>query len=185
MRDHAGAALSGLPIRARSRLRGSRWGFVSALVGTTLWSCAHASHTVAPYRDDPVAARAVTERARASCREHTSELPPRPFITDGCSAFVNDGWAECCVEHDIAYWCGGTTAARKRADHQLGRCVAHLGHPVLGQLMYLGVRVGAPPWIPIHWRWGYGWDFPYSSDHGDGPAPENGSGGSRETGFVR
>jgi hypothetical protein len=150
-----------------------------------LWGCAHTSHTVAPYRDDPVAALCVADRARASCLEHVRELPPRPFVTDGCSAFVNDGWVDCCVEHDMAYWCGGSAAARKRADQRLERCVADLGHSVLARVMYLGVRVGAPPWIPIHWRWGFGWDFPHGYGRDDGPASTNGAGATPENGVVR
>jgi hypothetical protein len=77
MRGHAGAALTGLQIRARSWARASRWGPVLPLIGAMLWGCAHTSHTVAPYRDDLVAALAVADRARASCLEHSSELPPR------------------------------------------------------------------------------------------------------------
>jgi hypothetical protein len=42
--------------------------------------------------------------------------------------------------------------------------VADLGHPCLARLMYLGVRVGAPAWVPLPWRWGFGWDFPYDGD---------------------
>jgi hypothetical protein len=185
MRGDCRATLRGLPAREGSRPRDSRWGPALPLIGAVLWGCAHTSHTVAPYRGDPVAALAVEDRAQASCLEHSSELPPRPFVTDGCTAFVNDGWTGCCVEHDIAYWCGGSAAERKRADRRLERCVADLGHPFLARLMYLGVRVGAPAWIPAHWRWGFGWRFPYACDHEDGPASANGSGASPDTGSVR
>lgn len=139
------------------------------LIGLALWGCAHTAHTVAPYRDDAHAAQALEDRARSSCLKRTSQLPPRTFVTDGCSAFTNDGWVECCVEHDAAYWCGGTAEGRRQADRQLEQCVAELGHPGLARLMYLGVRAGAPAWVPLPWRWGFGWDFPYDGDPRGGP----------------
>ena len=140
------------------------------LIGVALWGCAHTAHTVAPYRDDAHAAQALEDRARSSCLERTSQLPPRTFVTDGCSAFANDGWVECCVEHDALYWCGGTAEGRRQADRRLEQCVADLGHPCLARLMYLGVRAGAPAWVPLPWRWGFGWDFPYDGDPRDGSA---------------
>lgn len=134
------------------------------VLGLALWGCAHTAHTVAPYRDDAHAAQELEERASSSCLQRTSQRPPRTFVTDGCSAFVNDGWVECCVEHDAAYWCGGTAEGRRQADRRLEQCVADLGHPCLARLMYPGVRVGAPAWTPLPWRWGFGWDFPYDGD---------------------
>ena len=91
----------------RESTRGGR-GSHPVLIGVALWGCAHTAHTGAPYRDDAHAAQALTDRARSSCLQRTSQLPPRTFVTDGCSAFANDGWVECCVEHDAVYWCGGT-----------------------------------------------------------------------------
>ena len=44
------------------------------------------------------------------------------FKSDGCSLFVDgtfkdrDLWKGCCVEHDVAYWQGGTKKERKQAD---------------------------------------------------------------------
>ena len=45
-------------------------------------------------------------RAREYCAQFEGEKPPHPFTTDGCSMWPDDGWAQCCVEHDFAYWCG-------------------------------------------------------------------------------
>jgi hypothetical protein len=33
--------------------------------------------------------------------------PTRAFLTDGCSWWPDGAWQECCVTHEIAYWCGG------------------------------------------------------------------------------
>lgn len=90
----------------------------------------------------------------------------RPFATDGCSEFP-DGtpsqktlWHSCCVEHDRAYWLGGTYAERLAADKTLQRCVASVGEPHVAALMLGGVRVGGSPFWPTRFRWGYGWPWP-------------------------
>lgn len=74
--------------------------------------------------------------------------------------FPDSDWVECCVSHDIAYWCGGTADERRTADRELGECVVDTGRPTLGWWMGKGVRVGGVPWAPTPWRWGYGRDWP-------------------------
>ncbi len=90
----------------------------------------------------------------------------RPFTTDGCSAF-RDGtprqralWQRCCIEHDKAYWRGGTYSERLAADKALRSCVASVGEPQVGAIMLAGVRVGGSPFWPTRFRWGYGWPWP-------------------------
>ncbi len=87
-------------------------------------------------------------------------LPPRPFTTDQCSVWLDGDWQTCCIEHDFAYWCGGSTKQRAHADNQLKRCVKAKGHPVMGNIMRLGVRLGGHSIWPLPWRWGYGWAWP-------------------------
>ncbi len=93
-----------------------------------------------------------------SARRGGHNLPPYPFRTDGCSVSPNGSWVQCCVEHDVAYWCGGSAEDRKRADAKFRDCVAERQSEFLGDMMYLGVRVGGVPWHPFPWRWAYGWD---------------------------
>lgn len=90
----------------------------------------------------------------------------RPFTSDGCSLFPDssvigeDDWCECCFEHDIAYWQGGTAAQREAADLKLKRCVAAAtGNDALAAMMYEGVRLGGSPYFYNWYRWGYGWSF--------------------------
>lgn len=89
-----------------------------------------------------------------------------PFKSDGCSAFPdgtleqNNLWLNCCVEHDKAYWKGGTYQERENTDNVLKICVAKVGEPVIAQLMLAGVRVGGTPYLPTAFRWGYGWPYP-------------------------
>jgi hypothetical protein len=90
----------------------------------------------------------------------------QPFTTDGCSDFPNGTlsqntlWLSCCIEHDYAYWQGGTRQERLAADKALRDCVAAVGEPAIAQLMLAGVRVGGSPHLPTPFRWGYGWPFP-------------------------
>ncbi len=91
----------------------------------------------------------------------------RPFSSDGCTLFP-DGtikdrqkWCECCFQHDIAYWKGGTEDERKKADEALRDCVfSRTKDRTLAETMYRGVRAGGHPAFPNWYRWGYGW--PYS-----------------------
>lgn len=87
----------------------------------------------------------------------------RPFATDGCSRFP-DGtaeqptlWRHCCVQHDIAYWQGGSYAQRIAADNALRACVAATGEAGIAALMRTGVLVGGSAFWPTSYRWGYGW----------------------------
>ena len=86
------------------------------------------------------------------------------FNSDGCSLFV-DGtfkdrelWKGCCVEHDVAYWKGGTADERKAADLKFRECIRKTtGDEALALLMYEAVRAGGSPHFPTWYRWGYGW----------------------------
>lgn len=90
----------------------------------------------------------------------------RPFSTDGCSLFPdrslisNADWCQCCLAHDLAYWRGGTSEARSKADQELGACVLRAtGNKALADLMYAGVRTGGGPYFYTSYRWGYGWPY--------------------------
>jgi hypothetical protein len=115
---------------------------------------------------DPAQLLALEQRAAAQCYSTRADgtLPPYAFTTDACSAWPDHRWADCCVEHDIAYWCGGGAELRRRADAGLGASGAPRGDSFVAELMYLGVRAGGAPWLPFSWRWGYGWDWPYRYD---------------------
>ena len=86
------------------------------------------------------------------------------FKSDGCSLFV-DGtfkdrelWKGCCVEHDVAYWQGGTKKEREQADLKFRDCIEkRTGDEALALLMYEAVRAGGGPYFPTWYRWGYGW----------------------------
>lgn len=98
-----------------------------------------------------------------------SVSPPElsAFKSDGCSCFPEgtrkepDLWKQHCLDHDYAYWQGGTRQERKMADLKLRDGIRGEGKPVIAQIAYAGVRLGGTPWLPTPWRWGFGWsDFP-------------------------
>jgi hypothetical protein len=93
-------------------------------------------------------------------------LPPSEFSSDGCSLWPDNVWVECCVIHDTVYWIGGTSEERIQADRELSQCVSSTSHPVIGSIMYYGVRAGGIYWMPTPYRWGFGWDYPQSGPPG-------------------
>ena len=84
---------------------------------------------------------------------------PEDFKSDGCSLFPDGDYRHCCVEHDKAYYLGGSWRRRLNADNHLFKCVAGKGgihHKVVAPLMWVGVRMGGAGYIPIPMRWGFG-----------------------------
>ncbi len=147
--------------RMRAKAIGIPVGWIVAVAGT-LAACTPQRHTVEPYRSDPGQAAQLERRARDVCdgMAHPEGLPPAPFVTDGCSAWPDAGWMACCVEHDIAYWCGGSESERRAADEALRQCVASRSSAAMGRSMWVGTRLGGHPTVPMPWRWGFGRDWP-------------------------
>ncbi|MFC1462867.1 hypothetical protein ACFLQU_04595 [Verrucomicrobiota bacterium] len=90
----------------------------------------------------------------------------RPFVSDGCSLFPDgtikekEKWKKCCVEHDIAYWQGGTKQDRINADIKLrDDILAKTGNKGLAEMVYQAVRTWGGPAFPSWYRWGYGWPY--------------------------
>ena len=119
-----------------------------------------------PYRSNELAAAGLQMEAQLVCRdmEPTGGVPEKPFVTDGCSSWIDSSWVECCVDHDILYWCGGTREQRRQADRDLDACISETSSGFLGTMMWLGVRSGGHPIVPAGWRWGFGRDYPAGYD---------------------
>lgn len=84
---------------------------------------------------------------------------PADFKSDGCSLFPDGDYRNCCVEHDKAYYFGGSRRERRRADNQLYKCVAAtkgFQHKIIAPMMWVGVRVGGVSFLPTPFRWGFG-----------------------------
>ena len=96
--------------------------------------------------------------------EDSNAIQLADFKSDGCSLFI-DGtfknpelWKGCCVEHDVAYWQGGTAEEREAADLKFRECILEkTGDKALARVMYEAVRAGGSPHFPTWYRWGYGW----------------------------
>ncbi|MDH5545160.1 MAG: FAD-binding oxidoreductase [Gammaproteobacteria bacterium] len=102
--------------------------------------------------------------ALVGCVHTSSRLSE--FASDGCSLFPDgdfkdpNAWCDCCVQHDMVYWRGGSEAERVDADLALKHCVEQkTGNRPLAEIMYQGVRFGGSPYFPNWYRWGYGWQY--------------------------
>jgi hypothetical protein len=95
-----------------------------------------------------------------------SEKQISDFESDGCTLFPDSSlidktdWCDCCFDHDIAYWQGGTEDERLKADEALRECVREkTGNENLAKVIYNGVRFGGSPYFYNWYRWGYGWGY--------------------------
>lgn len=110
--------------------------------------------------------------ARCIASTQSSALPRHKFTTDGCTLWPNGEWTECCITHDMAYWCGGPNSLRRRADEELRSCVAQHSSHINASMMYYGVRLFAAKWMPFPWRWGFGYSWPYKASETQGQPAE-------------
>lgn len=154
----------------RFYFQNSRRILILLITGQILSACTtmEARLSLEPYTKDKQKRNAIELIAEKYCaqkRNHpgTTTVKKQPdfiFTTDGCSRAPDDGWVECCIVHDIPYWCGGSEADRAAADQFLKQCLNKQGS-FFDSLFYAGVRLGGVPWLPTPWRWGYGWkDWP-------------------------
>ena len=101
---------------------------------------------------------AMHRKAVDLCMDRGYDVPFRFFTTDGCSFWPDGDYVECCIVHDMAYWCGGSFWERMAADAEMAACVEGLN----ATAMYAGVRAFGWCWVPAPWRWGYGRDWPWA-----------------------
>lgn len=87
----------------------------------------------------------------------------KDFTTDGCS-MSPDGtldqplaFLDCCIEHDVSYWQGGSAWKRRKADREFKACLKEVAPKAVAKLYYKAVRVNGGPYSIAHYRWGYGW----------------------------
>ncbi|NNL56738.1 MAG: hypothetical protein HKO71_03225 [Pseudomonadales bacterium] len=67
-------------------------------------------------------------------------------------------WCDCCIEHDIAYWRGGTSQQHDQADARLRDCVARkTSDQALANQLYQDLRSGGSAYFFDGYRWAYGW----------------------------
>lgn len=94
--------------------------------------------------------------APAICQSSEQINAGPDFKSDGCSLFPDGDYRNCCVEHDKAYYVGGSSKERRIADNRLHECVRAKGHKFLAPVIWIGVRIGGVPFLPTPFRWGFG-----------------------------
>lgn len=101
--------------------------------------------------------------AAAYSQSSSERVMPPEFRSDGCSLFPDGNYGACCVEHDKAYFFGGSLKERREADKKLYECVkATTGrcNKLTARIMWFGVRIGGVSFLPTPFRWGFGNKFP-------------------------
>jgi hypothetical protein len=99
-------------------------------------------------------------------RRISSDPPPKPFVSDGCSLFFNQlanvNIYSACFFHDLKYWSGYPVSTpderleRFVADTELMVDVAALGVDFfIAETMFRGVRTGGGPGA-LPFSWGFG-----------------------------
>lgn len=68
-----------------------------------------------------------------------------------------DAWKQCCYEHDLRFWFGGSGSQRDLADLRLKSCVEKTGHSYIAKAMYYAVRAGKYSPVKHKYKWGWGW----------------------------
>lgn len=82
----------------------------------------------------------------------------RVFSTDGCSSSPNSyfdkNFVECCVQHDIDYWIGGTREQKVASDNRLNQCIYQkTKSKEVADAYHGGVVLGGEAWAPNTFRW--------------------------------
>ena len=97
--------------------------------------------------------------AKELCISRTGTHPEREFESNGCTLWPDWKIVDCCLKHDMDYWCGGDKKARAVSDREFRHCVKkNLG--AVNTILWVAVRIGGTNRIKTPWRWGYGFDFP-------------------------
>ncbi len=85
------------------------------------------------------------------------------FETDFCTMFVEgtkenpELWKDCCIEHDLRYWFGGSSKDQDLADERLKACVEKKGEKTWAIIMYNAIRLGHYSPVKHKYQWSWGW----------------------------
>jgi len=117
-------------------------------------------HTISPYREDEKKSKLLQDRAKKFCKDKHNRIPTEEFYTDGCSLVPDGTWRECCITHDIEYWCGGSIELKFASDKRIADCVEKKSNKINGDIYQLGPGLFAWGFTPTWFRWGYGYTYP-------------------------
>lgn len=113
--------------------------------------------------DTTAEVRALAVRSTLEARK---TIPPRDFKFDGCTLFPEHilglNLTRACLDHDIAYWAGGTAEERAAADQAFKTAVAAAGKAgtIVAPLVYFGTYLFGDTWLTklFDANWGFGWN---------------------------
>jgi hypothetical protein len=76
-----------------------------------------------------------------------------PFCTDGCSVVGNKTKTSflCCVDHDIAYWAGGSKSDKYKADGRFYQCLLKTEGQGVAETYSAAVAVYGDPYWGLDW----------------------------------
>lgn len=82
-------------------------------------------------------------------------------MSDGCTGALlldkTPGAHLCCLQHDKAYYYGGSEQDRQIADATLRADLVKAGVPEWrAEVVYQIVRVTGAPWLHLPWSWAFG-----------------------------
>lgn len=105
-------------------------------------------------------------RAAQYLVEHDLPTPDQPFLRDGCTLWPDKlpghDFNEACLQHDIAYWAGGSDELHRQTNIEFRYNVAKTGPlgPALGVIMAIGVTYFGDNGVSrvINSHWGFGWN---------------------------
>ena len=77
----------------------------------------------------------------------------KPFCTDGCSVVGNQTYTSflCCVQHDLAYWAGGSEVDKYRADGRFYNCLMKTETPEMAESYSTAVASFGDPYWGLDW----------------------------------
>jgi|AntRauTorckE6833_2_1112554.scaffolds.fasta_scaffold00807_15 hypothetical protein len=92
--------------------------------------------------------------------------PPQPFRFDGCTLFpdqiLGTSFRQACLQHDIAYWYGGSAMERLTADQAFKQAIQAEGFVgrLFQQPIYWSVRLFGDTILlrPLNANWGFGYN---------------------------
>jgi len=132
-------------------------------------NCSSSGKSLPRYEDNPTELARLAQEAEDRCadRGFPAGNPTVPFFTDGCTGWSDKVIHQCCLEHDMDYWCGGSREDRRQADNRLRKCAENTygeeSGPFLGWMIEAGATAGGSPHMRTSWRWGYGHEYAESS----------------------
>ncbi len=91
----------------------------------------------------------------------------KTFTSDFCTGYPEGTlnhpnlWRDCCIEHDLYLWAGGTQRDHDQTDLNLMSCVKKVGAPINADIIFWGIKLGNLSPIKLQdKKWSNAWITP-------------------------